>query len=210
MGKTWHTRKRQKGGDHGFTLMELLVVLGLFSTVVVVASDIFILSNRAQRKILSLERTQADARFTMEAITREVRTGDVDFGYYAARGTQIGRPEAELALIDNTNTPIRFHQSDAGNSMFCPDTESTPCLLVTLDVNDPVSITPKGVLVRNARFYISPSSDPDVFDPGTGTYPVNIQPRVTVVLVLDSVAQKAEDRVRVQFQTTIASRTYAR
>lgn len=210
MGKMWHTRKRQEGGDHGFTLMELLVVLGLFSTVVVVASDIFILSNRAQRKVFSLERTQADARFTMEAITREVRTGDVDFGYYVTRGTPIGIPEAELALIDNTNTPIRFHQSDAGNAVFCPNAESTPCLLVTLDANDPVSITPKGVLVRNARFYITPSADPDVFDPGTGTYPVNIQPRVTVVLVLDSVAQKAEDRVRVQFQTTIASRTYAR
>lgn len=210
MRKMWHARRHQKDDSRGFTLMELLVVLGLFSTVVVAASDIFILSNRSQRKILSLERTQADARFTMEAVTREVRTGKVDFEYYVTRGTPIGTPEAELALIDSTNTPIRFHQSDAGNATFCPNTESTPCFLVTLGDDDPVSITPKGVLVRNARFYISPDSDPTVFDAGTGTYLVNEQPRVTVVLVLDSVTTKAEDRARVQFQTTIASREYAR
>ncbi|KPJ85499.1 hypothetical protein AMJ57_02860 [Parcubacteria bacterium SG8_24] len=196
--------------NRGFTLMELLVVLTIFSTVVVAATDIFLLSSRSQRKIFSLERAQADARFTMEAMTREIRTGNLDYGYYDGRGTPIGLPEVELALIDSTGAAIRFHESDAGNEEACPEPQSRPCLLVTVGANDPASITPKGVRVRNLKFYISPTVDPTVFDPVSGSYAADEQPRVTIVLVLETTGTKAEERSVVYFQTTATNRSYVR
>lgn len=203
-------RTKDRALRAGFTLMEMLVVLGLFSTVVVAASDIFLLANRSQRKIFGLERTQADARYAMEALAREIRGDRIDYAYYADRGTPPGAPDGELALIDQTNTAIRFHVSDATTDVWCPDAASTPCLLVTIGTEDPAPLTPKGISVRNAAFYIAPADDPSVFDPGSGTYASGVQPHVTIVLVLDSIAQKAEDRSRVQFQTTVTSRNYVR
>lgn len=190
--------------------MELLVVLGLFAMVVTAASDIFLLANRSQHKVLGFERAQADARFTMEAIAREFRTGTVDYAYYAGRGTPIGVPEGELALIDSTNAALKFFLSDASTEGACADAASRPCLLVSIDAGPPSAITPKGVAVRSAAFYLSPSADPTAFNPATGSYAADEQPRVTVVLGLESVAERAGERSMVYLQTTVGSRKYKR
>ncbi len=196
--------------SRGFTLVELLVVLGIFSTVVVAASDIFILASRSERKTFGLERTQADARFTMEAITREIRAGRIDYAYYAGRGTALATPDAELALADGNGMKIRFFESDSTTASLCADAQSTPCLIVAVGSNAPVAITPKGVAVRNAKFYIAPAADPAKFDPTTGTYAANVQPRVTVTLVLQSTAERTSEQSVVYFQTTASSRVYQR
>lgn len=203
-----HVRKIPS--TRGFTLMELLVVLGIFSTVVVSASDIFLLANKSQRKMFGLERVQADARFTMEAIVREVRTGTLDYAYYVARGTAIGVPDGELALIDSTNVKLRFHVSDSGNESNCADVQSRPCLLVTVGTGTPAPITPKGVKVDNVKFYIAPVTDPNAFDPNTGAYASNLQPRVTAVMMLESSAERQAERSIVYLQTTATNRKYRR
>lgn len=191
--------------------MELLVVLGIFSMVVTATTDIFLLTNRSQRKIFGLERTQADARFTMEAIAREVRTGVIDYEYYAARTAPpaIGVPDAELALVDSAQSPLRFAMSTTATQAACPDLASTPCLLVTAG-GASTPITPKGVAVRNLKFYLAPATDPNVFDPSTGTYASTLQPRVTIVLVLESVGERAGESSIVSLQTTVANRKYKR
>jgi prepilin-type N-terminal cleavage/methylation domain-containing protein len=204
------TRHARATNDRGFTLMELLVVLGLFSTVVVASSDIFLLANRSQRKLFGLERTQADARFTMEAITREVRTGLIDYAYYAGRGTAMGTPDGELALIDSTNTKVKFQVSDTSNEANCADASSKPCLLVSVGGGTPTAVTPKGVQVNNAKFYISPTTDPNVLDPNTGAYAANVQPHVTVVLILRSTRERSTEQSVVYLQTTATNRKYKR
>lgn len=194
----------------GFTLMELLVVLSIFSMVVVSASDIFLLANKSQRKVFGLERSQADARFTLEAITREVRNGTIDYAYYAGRATPLATPDSELALIDSTNTKIRFETSTVATQSACADAASRPCLLVTVGTNPAVAITPKNVAVRNAKFYIGPTSDPLAYDTGTGTYPTNVQPHVTIVLVLETRGDRAGEQSVVYLQTTATNRGYKR
>jgi prepilin-type N-terminal cleavage/methylation domain-containing protein len=196
--------------NRGFTLMELLVVLGIFSMVVTSASDIFLLTGKSQRKIFGLERTQADARFTMEAIAREVRTGTFDWAYYAGRTLPLGLPDNELALVDSTQTALRFSMSDSNTNALCPDAASTPCLLVTVGTNTPTPLTPKGVVVRNLAFYIAPQLDPSVFNPATGTYASTEQPRVTIVLVLESITERVGERSIVSIQTTVTNRLYRR
>lgn len=190
--------------------MEMLVVLTIFSTVVVVATNIFMLASRSQRKVFGLERIQADARYTMESMVREIRTGTIDYGYYAGRSTPLGLPDGELALVDSTKTTMLFKESDSTDQDRCPDATSVPCLLVSVGGAAPEPVTPKGVMVRNVRFYISPQADPFTFDTGTGTYPSNVQPSVTIVLALESTATKAADRSLVYFQTTASNRTYRR
>lgn len=202
-----HDRNTQAAG---FTLVELLVVLGLFVMVMTAAVDIFLLTSRSQRKVFSLERAQSDARFTLEAMVREIRTGSIDFSYYASLGPNIPVPADELALLDSTGTAIRFRQSGEGEENFCANADSAPCLLVIIGGGTPASITPKGVKVDRAKFYVRPSTDPAAFDPASGTYGADIQPQVTVVLALTANAVKPEDRVALYVQTTTASRDYGR
>jgi len=204
MAGSWRGKLAAK---KGFSLMELLVVLGIFSTVVASATDIFLMASRAQRKIFALERTQADARFTMEAMAREVRTGSIDYVYYGEGMPASGAVE-ELALVDSAGKRIRFHKSaDAGD---CADASSAPCLMVTIEGGGTAPITPKGVKVFSAVFYVSPNSDPGFFDEATASYPVNLQPRVTIVLVMESAAQDPRERSIVQLQTTVTNRGYKR
>lgn len=200
--------RRQDADSRGFTLMELIVVLGIFTAVVVAASDVFLIASRSQRKIFNLERTQSDARFAMEAMTREVRTGSIDYAYYAGRGIPLGIPDEELALVDTSNTRIRFFRSDDAEE--CVDANSTPCLMVGVDANTPVPITPKDVVLRNIAFYIDPALDPQSFEPSTGSYAADTQPHVTIVLMLESMRGRAGEGASAAFQTTVATRIYRR
>ena len=199
--------RTNKIGRRGFSLMELLVVLGIFSAVVASASDIFMLATRSQRKVFALERTQADARFTMEAIAREVRTGSIDYAHYGDK-LQAPGPADELALIDSTGQPIRFFKSD--DPATCADTESAPCLLVAIGGGSPAAITPKGVKVYSAAFYLMPKADPGQFDPASGSFAADVQPHVTVVLVMESTVQDPRERSVVYMQTTVENRGYKR
>jgi len=194
-------------GRRGFSLMEMLVVLGIFSTVVVAASDILMMSSRSQRKVFALERTQADARFAMEAISREVRTGSIDYAYYGADLPANG-PVDDLALIDSAGKKIKFFKS-AGASE-CADVSSSPCLLVSIEGGTPAPITPKGVKVYSSAFYLLPKADPALFDTFTGGYASNVQPHVTVVLVMESAVQDPRERSVVYLQTTVENRGYKR
>lgn len=59
----------------GFTLVELLVAIALFSIVVTIASSGFVNALRTQRQVASLISTQSNVTLVLEQMAREVRTG---------------------------------------------------------------------------------------------------------------------------------------
>lgn len=194
----------------GFTLMEMLVALTIFSTLVVAATGIFLLASRTQRKVFDLESMQASARYTMEAMVREIRTGTLDLDHYAARDLPIATPDAELALIDSEGERIRFFESGENHGGYCMNDDSRPCLLVTVGGGPPAPISPKGIKVRSVSFYISPEVDPFGFDPASGSYLSDIQPSVTILLAFESSSRKIDERTYTHLQTTATSRRYER
>ncbi len=198
--------KRRVADARGFTLMEMVVVLGLFSLTVATASDIFIMSNRAQRKVFSMERAQADARYTLEAMVREIRNDLVDYQYYS--GT-VPLPADSLALIDENSSQIVFEKSDAATGQYCADADSQPCLLVTVDGSAPAPITPKSVRLRNLKFYVAPYRDPSIYDATIDGFVSNLQQRVTVVMVLENTNQ-TEGLTITSVQATAAGRQFRR
>ncbi len=195
-------------------MMELLVVLGIFTTTVAMASDIFMLASRAQRKVFALERTQADARFTMEAMIREIRGDAIDYEWYQQQGLDLAAASSmtSLALVDHEGRHIRFWKAE--EPQYCPDPNSTPCLRVSIqpEGGEPseAPMTPNGVKVVQCRFYISPKVDPNLFDPATGKYPSDQQPLVTVTLTMQSSSLEPVQQTVVYFQSTAATRNYGR
>jgi prepilin-type N-terminal cleavage/methylation domain-containing protein len=209
--RNWRFWSGDGGAAAGFTLLEMLIVLGLFAIVMVAASDIFLMANRTQRKTLNLERVQADARYAIETIVREVRGGAIDYPWYEL-ASSVGIPEEgaidTLAVIDEQGDRIRFFQSQTAEE--CVGIDSQSCLLVSLNGGTPQVITPSGVNVFRVAFYIRPVVDPYRFDLLTGDYAADVQPRVTISLVLESTATDETERAIVHLQTTASSRNFRR
>ena len=66
----------------GLTLIELLVSIGLFSTVSILALTVFVNITRIQGRIALENAIYEDARFMMERITRAVRNNAIDYEEY--------------------------------------------------------------------------------------------------------------------------------
>ncbi|RJP45621.1 prepilin-type N-terminal cleavage/methylation domain-containing protein [Candidatus Parcubacteria bacterium] len=66
---------KNRQGRQGFSLVELLVSMGLFSAVVAVAVGGFIGALRNQRQAAALVAAESNLSLAMEQIAREIRTG---------------------------------------------------------------------------------------------------------------------------------------
>lgn len=187
----------------GFTLIEMLVVLAIFSVATVVIVDIFMMASRAQRRTLTIQKIQSNVRFSVEAMARETRMDMIDYDYYG--GTVIS-PTTILALRDQDDNQIIFRKS----SEDCP-LGTDQCLVVSIDGGTNwASITSKGVRVISLDFYITPAVDPFKLNTENGTYDSDDQPRVTIILSAEGVGVRPEEQTTVNLQTTVSNRIYRR
>jgi prepilin-type N-terminal cleavage/methylation domain-containing protein len=66
---------RMKRKNSGFTLMELLVVSGLFLILIGLATGTFVQTMKTQRTITKLSESMNNVAFVMEQMSREIRVG---------------------------------------------------------------------------------------------------------------------------------------
>lgn len=69
------TRTANKNKERGLTMIELIVAIGIFSLVIGMAIDIFVLAVATQRRITALKNVNDNIRFTIESMAREIKTG---------------------------------------------------------------------------------------------------------------------------------------
>ena len=76
MAKT-SDKKIQRGHcrESGYTLIELMVSIGVFSIVVAMTSAMFVTSLKGQEKAYTSQNVSDSARYAMEMISREIRMG---------------------------------------------------------------------------------------------------------------------------------------
>lgn len=67
--------QKEYNKESGLTLIELIVALGIFGLVVTMVVNIFVVVLISQRRIISLRNIEDSARFALESMTREIRTG---------------------------------------------------------------------------------------------------------------------------------------
>lgn len=63
----------KRGAQSGFSLIELIVVLGIFSTVITVVVGSFLVMMQSQRSILAEKDVAENARFALEYMARQMR-----------------------------------------------------------------------------------------------------------------------------------------
>jgi Tfp pilus assembly protein PilW len=174
--------KCQTSNVTGFTLVELLVAVGIFVTLVTVAAGVFISGIRGHRALLDLMAVSDNAGIVLEQMAREIRTG------YFFCNTDGSNPCGNLSQNNITFTNYKGERVTYGlngNS-----------ITRTIGSNS-VKITADNVQVNKLRFVIGQ---------GSGSNAICNPWRITIVMEVGS----AKTNQKIPLQTTISSRVLPR
>ncbi len=197
--------RRGRRPRRGFTLMEIVVAMFIFSLASVIIASIFVNVQRVQQRIRNVQTTSTDARYLLDVLAREIRSDTVDYPSYTAPGSPCTLtplpPPACLLLLGSNKQPVWFRKAVA---LTCG---STDCVQISRDRGVTwKTITSPNLSVDLLNFYVTPLTDPFA---QSGT-PPDVQPQVTIVLSLSTVDAKVENRLSTYLQTTVTSRAYVR
>lgn len=176
--------------NKGFTLIEMVVVLGIFLIASTAAMSIFVSANKASRRTIATARVGGDARWVMEKMVDDIRLSSID---YAALRLDLDGKTSELPLRTQEGQELRYALRD-GAITFLPQGSTTPARMTT-----------NTVAVRRLDFYVWPTKDPFVL---AGDGRTLGQPRVTIVFETETIGSKKEEQSRLSLQTTVSTRVY--
>lgn len=187
----------------GFTLVEVVVAMSIFSILTVVVSGIFVNVSNLHRQTANLQRLQNDGRYMIEKIAREIRSREVDY--------PVDNPNPCLFFkADELDTVLMINHIDTNadniNDAVSYNIDPTVTTCTNESSGNSALLNASDVEVRKLEFIVSPLSD-DVWN----QEPVyNIQSRVTVLLTISNRDSNPKHRQEVTLQTTISSKLYKR
>jgi len=180
-----NTFKKLSKNRSAFTLVELLVAIGLFGVIVSIAIGGFVRALRTQRQVVALINANSNVSLVIEQIAREIRTG--------------------YNFCESTCTPTSLNFTDAKNHHIVYDylpSVGHGAITRQEDSGEVVPITADNVDIRYLNFTrLQDANSPSPTDP---LYP----PRITINITLSptAVGQVASET---NIQTTVSARSFA-
>lgn len=179
--------------EGGFTIFEMIVAVGIFTVVVVVAVSSLLTLTASERKAITLQNTQDNMRFAVEAMAKEMRTGE-NFKQACAGGCD----EINYKTARGHWVSYRlFHDEVNDFHLIKKASTETGCVFNEISrIFDSLCYFPFtsiDIRVENLVFYI------------TGVGDDNLQPKVTIVMeaTTPGIERTAS---RLLLQTTVAQR----
>jgi prepilin-type N-terminal cleavage/methylation domain-containing protein len=170
-------KSRNKDFKLGFTLMEMVVSVGIFSIVSVASLSIYISMLRVSQNTTALTRIQQESQLIMQVLSKKIRTSRVDYDYY---GTVNPSGETDLVLVDSLGDTYTFALSGK-------------TLTVAVNAGDAKEIPADNVDIDDLVFFINPLTNPYSLDE-----PPSSQPYVTVVMEISSIKGKGSASLNIQ------------
>lgn len=186
--------------SRGFTIVELLVSIGLFSVIVSVAMGGFVRALRTQRQIVALITANSNVSLVVEQMSREMRTG-FNFGPAPSSCPLPADPES----IGFSNPESISFTNSAGRAVVYSLVQVTDAngtygtISRQVNANGALGsnpITAENVNIRNLKFYLSCEA--------------NYPPRITMLVGLSPRSNQAasvSDNIT-NIQTTISARGF--
>lgn len=181
--------RRPANNHSGFTLVELLVAITLFSLVIGGAVNILFSSIASQRRTLAQRQLISEASFLQEYMGRAIRQAKKELVTPATCLTGVGT--GYNYEVTYSGQGLKFiNQQDQCEELYVDNGRLKEAL-------DGVSqfLTPDEITVADLKFSVTGASQTD-----------NLQPKVTFYLDLKTAGQKAESQVELKTQTTISER----
>ena len=185
-----------------FTLVELMVSVGIIIVVVLSAMGIYIKVIGTRQKSVGQLNIQEEGQYLMSLIVKDVRAGMVDYSAYDGNYCGVlgaGGVTEQLCLLDFSDTQNQISYKREVNAIrgYLEKCKGVVAGDDYCDDNDNYdSITMEDVSIERLDFYIMPTSNP--FTPGSEEYN---NPKVTVVLKLKSLIEKIGEKELVLQQT---------
>jgi prepilin-type N-terminal cleavage/methylation domain-containing protein len=215
-----------KKNQSGFTLIEMIVSLGVFSIVVTTAVGAMLMLIANNQRLQAEQSVMTNLAFALDTMTREIRTG---YNYYCTErpnnsgscpdcifGSANTRHEALAASTKNCEDGrtlggpsalqgVSFEEG--GNSITVSDSRilyffdnGNKTIMRKVGNNDPQSIVSSGLEIRDAEFIVTGSES--VSASGTNTE----QPTVTIFIQATEKPFTATSKVY-SLQTTVTQRS---
>jgi type II secretory pathway component PulJ len=172
-----------------FTLVEVLVAVGMFSIIVGTISGLFVSAISSQRKILATQELLDQVSYILEYMSRALRMAKKDdisigeetkdcclSGYKVNYCTSTG---SDIIFRNYQNQCQRFYLS--GNQIY-----------EAKEGTSPLSLTSQFLKVNSLKFFLSGENQID-----------NLQPRVVIFLEIEG---RGKNPPKIQIQTTISQR----
>lgn len=185
-----HKHKDTNTNKAGFSLIELLVALAIFLTVITISVSSLLSLINANRKAQSLQSVMNNLNFALDGMLRNISTGR---GYYCHPGIgDTALPDAtqdcvdgdtDLVLTNDRNDRIAYRFNSAENS-----------IERRIEDEDWISLTASEIVITDMLFYVDGSSRSDTE-----------QPMVTVSII-GEVEQVRTLGATFEIQTTITKR----
>ncbi len=179
----------------GFTLLEMIVSIGLFVTLAVASISIMLDVSRVRRKSANLQAVTDNVRFGLELITKELRTGEE---YLILSG--ICEPAQPILsfISNNTGAPERrAYYLKAGGIMKISLTQGDKIRQITpADCPDALPFTSDEVQINSLNFTVHGGA----IGQGDG------QPWVTISMEAQSRDPKIGADTHMNLQTTVTQR----
>jgi len=173
----------------GFTLVEILVAVAIFSSVIVVATSILTMSITAQRKILAQQEITDQISYAIEYMGRAVRMARKD-----ASGTCLQGSAGYNYQLTHVDSGIKFNTYDGRCWEFWLDS-ATQQLMVNIGTNPSFPLSSPAIKVISFKVKLTGEGQAD-----------NIQPKVTIFLNLKGGGLKPETQPEMKIQTTVSQR----
>lgn len=206
----------------GFTLVEIILALGIFTTAVVFFGSVYVYFTDVQTKTKNSQEVLNEANHVLEVVAREIRNSviyDYDVSSTTCHdyvGSQYDncilfkRPNGQLASFASKNPDyasstypdLLYIIMDCG-----PVYSSSSCSWSTTNYDSytDLFLTPLNEIeVQDLNFYIVPDTDP-YFDETT-----NQHPKVTINMLVHYYAGKQIGQVSQMLQTTVSTRVFSR
>lgn len=185
--------------NRGFTLLEILVSLAVFSLAIAIILTVLFSVTDAQKKSLALQNAQDNLRFAFEAMTKEIRTGK---RFHCGASGDLTQPQN--CAYPNGDNSFSFRNSVGqtvtyqviSNQLVKSSNGTIPCDPDPNDLVDCQKITAKDlILVDKMVFYVDGAFGSD-----------NKQSRVLIVLEGQVLDPKNVGTARINLQTTVSKR----
>ncbi len=190
---------------HGFTLVEMLVSLALFTIVATMSVGTLLVLITGNARVVGEQTSLTTLSFALDSITREIRTGSE---YYCDTATQVGSAavyNSVTAVRNCTTGDVGFSFREAGESITggvgakrIAYYFSNGTLWRKVGANAAEPIVTNDVRITNARFVVTGASP-------LGTSTEMVQP--TVSILLEAQSSSSDSGKVFTLQSTVTQRS---
>jgi type II secretory pathway pseudopilin PulG len=169
----------------GFTLFEMIVSLGVFSTAMLILLSSLLSITSAQRKAVAMSTTEDNLRFAVDTISKEIRTGyDYDCGNTGGK-----------ANCSSGNSMLAFNPGRTGITKVIYRLNNSSIEKSTNGGTSYLPLTGSDIQITKLKFYVIGALTND-----------NLQPQVTIVLRAEMGSPNSKEKSSFNLQTTIVQR----